>query len=399
MAKRIGILTGGGDTSAINATLQGAARKAEELGVELIGFMKGWKGILKGGSYFTLPPDLIDENQGGTLLKTSRTNLIAENRMDEAVDNLRKFNIDGLIAIGGDDTLTVGAALKERFPTAFVTKTIDNDVGINAPEGDSIDYSQIINYFCPGFPTAASRLIRYVRDLRTTTSSHDRIFFIEAMGRDAGWLTLSSAYGHADVIVVPEVPYEPDRLAETIEKKYAEKGNVIVVVSEGIRNQKGKLMTSSKEELDPFGHTKSGGCSELIAEAMKRRLSPKIPASSFRHLIIGYLQRCGSPISLDRDYALKAGGLAVEAIAEGKVNHVATIMRTEDGLQPKLIPLEQVIKLDEAGRAIPRRIDHRFYDAQNYQISDAGIGYFRPIFGDLPRADSLVLPELNIQQI
>lgn len=399
MAIRIGVLTGGGDTSALNATLEGIALKAEELGFELIGFMKGWKGVLKGGSYFTVTPDLIDENYGGTLLKSSRTNLLAENRIDEAVENLRGLNIDGLIPIGGDDTLTVGAVLSEVFTTAFVTKTIDNDVGLNAPEGDTVDYSQMINYFCPGFPTAASRLISCVRDIRTTTYSHDRVFFVEAMGRDAGWLTLSSAYGYADLIVVPEVPYNPDRLAEAIHKKYVEKGNVIVVVSEGIRNQKGELMISSQEEIDAFGHTRPGGCSELIATAMKKRLSPEISESSFRHLILAHFQRCGSPIPTDQDCALKAGQLAVEAIAEGKINHVATIMRTEDGLQPKLLPLEKVIKRDETGKVIPREIDPRFYDAENHQISQAGIGYFRPIFGDLPRPYYFPLSELNIQRI
>ena len=163
-----------------------------------------------------------------------------------------KFHIDGLIPIGGDDTLSIGAALSEIFTTTFVAKTIDNDVGLNAPNGDSVDYSKIVNYFCLGFPTAANRLIDCVRDLRTTAYSHDRVFFVETMGRHAGWLTLSSAFGHADLIVVPEVRYDPDRLAAAIEKKYAEKGNVIVVVAEGIRNQKGELMISSQEEIDAF---------------------------------------------------------------------------------------------------------------------------------------------------
>ncbi|MBI1926678.1 6-phosphofructokinase, partial [Candidatus Poribacteria bacterium] len=249
-----------------------------------------------------------------------------------------------------------------------------------------------INYFCPGFPTAASRLISYVRDLRTTAYSHDRIIFVEAMGRDAGWPTLSSAYGHADLIVVPEIPYEPDRLAEAIQKKHAAKGNVIVVVSEGIRNQKGELMISSQEEIDAFGHTKPGGCSELIAEAMKKRLSPEISASNFRHLILGYLQRCGSPIPIDRDCALKAGQLAVEALAEGQINYVAAMMRTSEGLQPKLLPLEQVIKQNVDGYVKRRNLDLRFYDAKNYQISSAGIAYFRPIFGDLPK---LNLPDIE----
>ena len=396
MPLRIGVLTGGGDTSALNATLHGVAIKAEELGFELIGFMEGWKGVLSGGHYFTLTPDLVDEHQGGTLLKSSRTNLIKDNRLDEAIDNLHKLNIDALIPIGGDDTLTVGAALSEHFTMTFITKTIDNDVGTNPPDGDSVDYSQMKNYFCPGFPTAASRVIDYVRNLRTTAYSHNRIIVVEAMGRDSGWLTLASAYGHADLIVVPEIPYDPDRLAEAIREKQTQHGNVIVVVSEGIRNERGELMISSKEELDAFGHTKPGGCSEIIVEAMKRRL-PEIPDSAFRHIILGYLQRCGSPITLDRVCAVKAGQMAVGAIAYRDVDTVATIIRTDDGIQPELRPLEQVIERDAEKHVIRRNLDLRFYDRENFQISRAGIGYFRPIFGNLP--DPHFQPHLKISRI
>ena len=385
MRKRIGVLTGGGDTSALNATLKGIALKAEELGFELIGFMEGWRGVRDGGHYLALTPDLIDENYGGTILKSSRTNLIAANRLDEAIDNLKKLKIDGLIPIGGDDTMTVSVELSKQFIMASVTKTIDNDVGLNPPEGISVNYSKMFNYFCPGFPTAASRLIQYVQDLRTTAYSHNRIFFIEAMGRDAGWLTLASAYGNADLIVVPEIPYEPDRLAEAIRCKHKENENVIVVVSEGIRNQKGELMITSKKELDAFGHTRPGGCSEIIAEAMRLRLSKEFPSATFRHIVLGYLQRCGSPIPLDRDCAIKAGELAVRALDEGQQNGVATIMRTETGIEPVLYPMDQVIKRDENGKVIPRSLDLRFYDVEDYQISPAGTGYFRPIFGDLPR--------------
>lgn len=384
MRKKIGVLTGGGDTSALNATLKGIALKSEELGFELVGFMEGWRGVLKGGRYFTLTPDLIDENHGGTLLKSSRTNLIAMDKLDEAIDNLKKLNISGLIPIGGDDTLTVGTALSEQFTTVFVTKTIDNDVGINPPEGDAVDYSKMVNYFCPGFPSAAKRVIDAVRDLRTTAYSHDRVIVVEAMGRDAGWLTLSSAYGLADLIVVPEVRYQPDKLAEAIREKHTQQGNVIVVVSEGIRNDAGEMMISSQAELDGFGHTKPGGCSEIIVEAMKKRL-PEINSSLFRALILGYLQRCGSPTILDRDTAIKAGSMAVRSLADGMVNGVATITRTDVGIEPIMLALEQVLKRDDSGHVIRRSLDPRFYDAERYHLSPEGAGYFRPLFGDLPR--------------
>ena len=395
MSKRIGVLTGGGDTSALNATLKGVALRAEELGYELIGFMQGWAGVLTGGSYCRLSPDLIDSDRGGTVLQSSRTNLRSSNKLGEAVENLKKLKIDALIPIGGDDTLSVGSALSEHFTTTFVTKTIDNDVGINCPEGSTVDYTQIVNYFCPGFPSAANLVAKYSRDVQTTAYSHNRIIFVEAMGRYAGWLTLSAAYGNADLILIPEIPYDPDKMAEIIEAKYIDQGHLVVAVSEGISDADGNLITESAE-LDSFGHARPGGCSEIIAEQMKTRL-PNLPSTAFRHQILAYMQRCGSPIQIDRDTAIKAGKLAVSAIQNGQVNHVATIMRTDDGIIPKLLPLEMVLKRGENGHVIRRSLDARFYDAENFSISPAGVGYFRAIFGDPPKA--YTSPSLKILTI
>ena len=395
LSKRIGVLTGGGNTPALNATLKGIALECEELGFELIGLMQGWAGVLKQGLYCHLVPGMIDENRGGTILQSSRTNLRASGQIGEAIENLKKLEIDALIPIGGDDTLSVGSELSNDFATTFVTKTIDNDVGSNAPEGGSVDYLQLVNYFCPGFPSAANRIAEYVRDIRTTAYSHNRIIFVEAMGRYAGWLTLASAYGHPDLILVPEIKYEPDNLAACIEKKYRQVGNLVVVVSEGITGEDGKLLTES-EELDSFGHARPGGCSELIAQDMKERL-PSISSSNLRHQVLAYMQRCGNPIPIDRDTAIQAGRLAVQAIKNDKINHVATIMRTENGIEPQLLHLERVLKRDEDGRVIRRSLDLRFYNAESFRISEAGIEYFRPIFGNLP--ESFQYPDLNIQYI
>ena len=132
-----------------------------------------------------------------------------------------------------------------------------------------------------------------------------------------------------------------------------------------------------------LGIRKPGGCSEIIVETMKKLL-PEISSSAFRALILGYLQRCGSPIPLDRDIAMKAGAMAVQALSDGMFNGVATITRTEVGIEPTLLPLEQVLKRDASGHVVRRDLDLRFYDEERYQISPAGVGYFRPLFGDLP---------------
>ena len=203
------------------------------------------------------------------------------------------------------------------------------------------------------------------------------------MGRYAGWLTLSAAYGGADLILIPEVTYNPDKMAEVIEKQYRDKGHLIIAVSEGISDANGDLLTESAE-LDSFGHARPGGCSEVIADHMKNRI-PSLSSSVFRHQVLGYMQRCGNPIPIDRDTAIKAGRLAVSAVENGQVNHVSTIMRTGLGLEPHLLNLDQVLKRGEDGHVIRRDTDSRFYDAENFSISPAGIGYFRPIFGDIPR--------------
>ena len=151
MSKRIGVLTGGGDTPALNATLKGIALQCEELGFELIGLMQGWAGVLKQGAYCHLASKMIDEDRGGTILQSSRTNLRASGQIGEAIENLKKLKIDALIPIGGDDTLSVGSELSNDFATTFVTKTIDNDVGSNAPEDSSVNY--MLDIFQQNFVT------------------------------------------------------------------------------------------------------------------------------------------------------------------------------------------------------------------------------------------------------
>ena len=393
--KRIGVLTGGGDTSALNATLKGIAIQAEEYGLEILGFVEGWKGVLE-GRYVALKPDMIDENRGGTLIKTSRTDLRkVEGGIERAVENLKKIGVDGLIPIGGDDTLTVGAALSQEFTTAFVTKTIDNDVGRNAPEGERVDYEEIINYFCPGFPSAAARFSSFVRDLHTTAYSHERIMVVEAMGRDMGWLALSGAYGDADITIIPEHGLNYERLKDLVTRRFKEQRHLIIVVAEGLKDEEGNLITSSPDYMDAFGHAKPGGCSEVIAKRLKGDLAKQLGTSNFNHLIPSYLQRCGPPIELDRNCAIALGRKAVEALYRGKVNHVACTRRCEDRIETVLLPLDEVLELDKEGHVIPRRVDKRFYDSEEMNATPEGLEYFKPLLG--PKPMPYRYPVLRIQ--
>ena len=383
--KKIGVLTGGGDTSALNAILKGIAIQADKYGWELIGFIKGWEGLLKGGEYIILAPETIDENRGGTLLKTSRKNLQADD-IEQALDKLQKLDTSGLIVIGGDDTLTAGVRLSKQCaqtcPVTFVTKTIDNDVGNNAPPGEVVDYTKIINYFCPGFPTAASRLAQFTLDLRTTAYSHERIMVIEAMGRDTGWLALAAAYGHPDFIIIPEVPLNYENLKEKIAQRFQQQKQVIMVIAEAVKYQDGVSIKNDPSYLDPHGNPKLGGCSEVVATRLKTDLSAELRTENFNSVIPGYLQRCGSPIPLDRDCAIALGRKAVKTLAEGKEAHVTCIMWTDSGFEATTLLKKDVLAEDAEGKVRRRNVDSRFYDADTYSITPAGIKYLKPILGE-----------------
>ncbi len=405
MAKRrIGVLTGGGDTTALNATLKGIALGAEKHNIELIGFMEGWAGVLSPdtehptwGRYFKLTSDMILANRGGTILGSSRTNLLKiDGGLEQAIDNLKSLDISGLIPIGGDDTLTVGSTLAEHVTTTFVTKTIDNDVGTNASENGPIDYDAMLNYFCPGFPTAAVRTAQFAADLRTTAYSHHRIILLESMGRDAGWLALSGAYGYADIVLIPEIPWDPERVAQVVERVYREQGYVIVVASEGLRYPDGRRLSEIEATGDTFRATKAGGCSEKIAAILKDRLAKPLKTEAFNHIIPSYLCRCGSPIPVDRDLAISLGRAAVDAIVAEQIKYVATVMRAGDKLHAKLVPMDKVLPRDDKDKVIPRELDTRFYDVAKLNISDAGLEYFRPILGE--RASAYRLPTMEIGQ-
>jgi len=382
--KRIGVLTGGGDTSALNATLKGIAIQAAQYGWELIGFIKGWAGLLKGGEYITLTPETIDEHRGGTLLKTSRKNLQADD-IKQALDKLQKLDVSGLIAIGGDDTLTAGVRLSKQCAqtcaVTFVTKTIDNDVGKNAPPGDVVDYTKIINYFCPGFPTAASRLAQFTLDLRTTAYSHERIMVLEAMGRDTGWLALAAAYGHPDFIIIPEVPLNYKNLKEKIAQRFQQQKQVIMVIAEATKYQDGVPIKNDQLYLDPHGNPKLGGCSEVVATRLKTDLSAELGTGNFNYVIPGYLQRCGSPIPLDRDCAIALGRKAAKALAAGKDAHVTCVTWTGSEFEATTLPVPDVLAEDDEGKVRRRNVDSRFYDADTYNITPAGIEYLKPILG------------------
>lgn len=387
--RRLGVLTGGGDTAALNATLKGIALGAEDAGYEVIGIEGGWAGMLADGSAFHLPAAAIDADRGGTIIRSSRTNLRkVDGGMDQASARINQLGLDALVAIGGDDTLTVGVSLGEHHhgvPVNFVTKTIDNDVGTNPAADGAYVYGDMRNYFCPGFPTAASWLAEGVRALRTTAYSHGRILVFEAMGRTAGWLALATAYGHPDFIVLPEWPLNVDGLVDAVARRYEERGNVIVVVAEGAIGQDGRPLAESGD-VDAFGHRRLGGCSQWLADQLKSRIAHDdglVSASNISAVIPSYLQRCGGPVPVDRDRAIELGKAAAGEVAAGRANRVACPSFEEGGLSVTTHDVGDVLLRDEGGTIIPRTVDPRLYDADAFGITQAGLAYLEPFLGPI----------------
>jgi len=383
---RIGILTGGGDTASLNAIIHSAAVEAEKEKDILIGFKRGWKGALK-KDLFEIGARDIDPDDAGTSLLSSRTNPNDEEL--EIIANNIEDKVDGLIAIGGDDTLTVGRRLCSisKKPICLVTKTIDNDVGKNAPEG-KIDYEKIINYFPSGFATAARKAVTYASELISTTKSHERVMFLETMGRKPGWLALSTYISNPDFILVPEISLDFDDFREKLKEKYSKKGYAIVVVAEGLKYKGSeKPISEDGSKIDVFGHKRLGGVAEILAERIKKELGIENCNSDNPNL----LYRCGispglgygpRPSDLDKKTGLDLGKVAFGAIKDGISLNVAVLQKHENEITAELRPLDEVVVTDSSGKIIPRTLDLRFYDQKTYSITSEGIGYFQPIFSN-----------------
>lgn len=300
---KVGLLTGGGDCPGLNAVIRAVVQQVTNAGGECVGIMEGWRGLVKGISR-PLRNRETDEiiGLGGTILGSSRTNPFKNPEADipEVQKNFKDMGLDALVAIGGDDTLGVAYRLHDQFglPTVGVPKTIDNDLSVTD--------------FTFGFDTAVNIVVDSVERLRTTTASHRRIMVVETMGRHAGWIACFSGIAvGADYIMVPEVPVDMDHCCQVLQKKLDEgKNYAIVVVSEGAKMpNRDEVLTS--QEVDAFGHVRLGGIGQQVSEIVEARLKRET-----RSVILGHIQRGGSPSAYDRVLAtrlgLAAGDLAIK---------------------------------------------------------------------------------------
>ena len=313
---KIGVLTGGGDAPGLNSAIRAVVKKSEKYGYEVIGIRHGWAGLLNLDTVkleYENIKDII--HRGGTILKTSRTNpKKVPNGINIACQNFKKLGLDALIAIGGDDTLSVAAALSEAGLNVIgIPKTIDHDV----PETE----------FTIGFDTAVNMAMRLIENLKDTAESHDRVFVVEIMGRHAGWIALYSGLAAgADLILIPEEPFSIKEVTEFVKKKISKEGgqSVLIVVAEGalIKDYEGPITKSTK--VDQFGHVYLGGIGEFLAEEISKATGAETRACVPAHTIRG-----GPPTALDRLISTRLGLAAVDLVKEGKFGYMVALKAGE----------------------------------------------------------------------
>jgi 6-phosphofructokinase 1 len=311
---RVGVLTGGGDAPGLNAVIRAVVRHGTaEHQMEFVGFRDGWKGPLEG---LTMPLDVAAVRgilpRGGTILGSSRTNPL---KMDDGLARveagLRAHGVDALIAIGGEDTLGVAARLHEHgYPVVGVPKTIDNDLS-------GTDYTF-------GFDTAVTIATEAIDRLHTTAESHHRVLLVEVMGRHAGWIALHSGMaGGANVILIPEQPFDLDEVCGWVESRFRTNYAPIIVVAEGALPKDGDLITQDGS-LDAFGHVRLSGIGQWLADRIEERTGHEA-----RVTVLGHVQRGGTPTAFDRVLATRLGLSAADAVAEGAFGVMVALQGTD----------------------------------------------------------------------
>jgi 6-phosphofructokinase 1 len=433
--KRIGILTAGGDTPALNATIHGAVTRASQLKVEVLGFIKGFSSLFNprvphvplNPLYSPIPE--LDPTLGGTIIGASRDYIDADDKssVEMIAGRLKRLGVEGLICIGGDGTLNGMQALCECLPTVLAPKTIDNDLGLNyrnepdewlrhaagsvvpggvekdgfpytrAESRTRFDLDQMVNYATPGYATAVFVSASGVQRVRTTAESHRRIAIVEVMGRHSGYLALGAAYGQPDILLVPEHRLNTEMLVERVKEIYDLQKHCVIVCGEGVVDDKGQELGAEFASTDPAGNVVLSGASEALRALLMKRIGDSFFTSKRRNESarsavftrkLGHTQRGGRPILFDRFYAGQLGGHAVDMLLQGMMNAVAVLQYTRD----KGFHLGGAYANDFRDRwgLIHARLMHpSFYDPVALRPSQMGIDYLVPIFTRAVGADDV----------
>jgi len=369
-AKRVGVLTGGGDAPGLNPAIKGLVYRGSELGLEVIGLFDGWRSLLN-------PlPEVLPLNRetvrrwdrdGGTNLGSSRTNPFkqvnaegeAQDRSHEVVENIKRLNLDALVVCGGEDTLGVAAVLAHRgVRIVGVPKTIDKDLA-------GTDYTL-------GFDTALRNVSEIIERSRTPAGSHGWVQIVEVMGRHAGHLALwSGVAGQAHMILIPEHPFRYERVFHLLSTRLGESDlsrglsprprYSVIVVAEGARAQDGEMVTID-DRHDAFGHVRLGGIGEVLAR--------KIAADTHyeaRAVVLGHPQRGGPPSPIDRIMGMLFGARAAEAVAENNFGMLVSARGVAPACELSLVEISTV-----QGRINLVDVE-QYYDTERYHLKAIGM--------------------------
>ena len=313
---RVGVLTGGGDCPGLNAVIRAVVRKGIfHYKDEFVGFIEGWRGVVENK---TMPLNLDTVSGilqlGGTILRTSRTNpRKMEGGIDKCLASISANKLDALITIGGDDTQGVANALIEKgVKVVGVPKTIDNDLsGTDA---------------CFGFDTAVSIATEAVDRLHSTAEAHNRVIVVEVMGRDAGWIAITTGVaGGADVVLVPEKPIDLEHVCALIRNRH-DRGKLfsIVVVAEGAKLPGTDKNATLGQKLDAFGHARLSGIGQTLADLIEEKTGYET-----RSVNLGHTQRGGTPTAYDRMLATRYGSAAIDLVHAGDFGRLVVLRGTE----------------------------------------------------------------------
>ncbi len=311
---RVGVLTGGGDCPGLNAVIRAVVRRGvKEHDFEFVGYRDGWKGPLEGSTMELGVPQVRGIlPRGGTILGSSRTNPFKiDGGVEKIKENLANDGIDALIAIGGEDTLGVATKLADLGVNVIgVPKTIDNDLS-----GTDFTF---------GFDTAVNIASEAIDRLHTTAESHHRVLVVEVMGRHAGWIALHSGIaGGANIVLIPEQPFDIEEVCALVESRFQSMFAPIVVVAEGAVPKQGGDMTLVSGELDAFGHVRLGGIGDNLANEIEKRTGKEA-----RAVVLGHVQRGGTPTAFDRWLATRFGLEAIAAVSEKDFGKMMALRNT-----------------------------------------------------------------------
>ncbi|MCS7114762.1 MAG: 6-phosphofructokinase [Nitrososphaerota archaeon] len=322
---KVGVLSGGGDAPGINAVIRAVVRRGiQSYGDEIVGIRDGWRGLLE-ANFTPLDFETITGilPRGGSILGTSRTNPFKREKGPEQImENASKAGLEAVIVIGGDDTLSVALKMAEYgLKCVGVPKTIDNDLL-------GTDYTF-------GFNTAVAIATEALDKLHSTAEAHNRVIVLEVMGRYTGHIALEAGLaGGADVILIPEKPFDIEEVCEYIRRRQKRGRNFsLIVVAEGAKPKGGKEIVYS-ERIDEFGHISLGGVGYYLAKEIEQRTGIET-----RVVVLGHLQRGGSPTAFDRILATRFGIAAIDLVHQGRFGYMVAL----HGNRIVPVPLKDVV--------------------------------------------------------